>query len=85
MATQTIENFNTLDLETLASVEGGRVNWERWGMCGASVAVGASEGFSAAAGGTAFFIGPYAIGTGAVGGPWGAVGGVLVGAALYCF
>ena len=30
MATQTIENFNTLDLETLASVEGGRVNWERW-------------------------------------------------------
>ena len=70
MATQTIENFNTLDLETLASVEGGRVNWERWGMCGASVAVGASEGFSAAAGGTA--IGPYAIGTGAVG---AAIGG----------
>ena len=60
------------DLETLASVEGGRVNWERWGMCGASVAVGASEGFSAAAGGTAFFIGPYTIGTGAVG---AAIGG----------
>lgn len=60
------------DLVTLASVEGGRVNWERWGMCGASVAVGASEGFSAAAGGTAFFIGPYTIGTGAVG---AAIGG----------
>ena len=60
------------DLETLASVGGGRVNWERWGMCGASVAVGASEGFSAAAGGTAFFIGPYTIGTGAVG---AAIGG----------
>ena len=60
------------DVETLASVEGGRVNWERWGMCGASVAVGASEGFSAAAGGTAFFIGPYTIGTGAVG---AAIGG----------
>ncbi|MDU5563595.1 MAG: ComC/BlpC family peptide pheromone/bacteriocin [Streptococcus vestibularis] len=60
------------DLETLASVEGGRVNWERWGMCGASVVVGASEGFSAAAGGTAFFIGPYTIGTGAVG---AAIGG----------
>ena len=60
------------DLETLASVEGGRVNWERWGMCGASVAVGASEGFSAAAGGTAFFIGPYTIGTGALG---AAIGG----------
>ena len=42
------------------------------GECGASVAVGASEGFSAAAGGTAFFIGPYAIGTGAVG---AAIGG----------
>ena len=63
------------DLETLASVEGGRVNWERWGMCGASVAVGASEGFSAAAGGTAFFIGPYTIGTGAVG---AAIGGGVV-------
>ena len=44
MGTQSIENFNTLDLETLASVEGGRVNWERWGMCGASVAVGATIG-----------------------------------------
>ena len=37
MATQTIENFNTLDLETLASVEGGRVNWGTmgsvWGLC----------------------------------------------------
>ena len=44
MGTQTIENFNTLDLETLASVEGGRVNWERWGMCGASVAVRATIG-----------------------------------------
>ena len=44
MGTQTIENFNTLDLETLASFEGGRVNWERWGMCGASVAVGATIG-----------------------------------------
>ena len=52
MATQTIENFNTLDLETLASVEGG---------------LSCDEGMLA------------------VGGPWGAVGGVLVGAALYCF
>ena len=34
MATQTIGNFNTLDLETLASVEGGRVNWERWECVG---------------------------------------------------
>lgn len=25
MATKTIENFNTLDFETLASVEGGKV------------------------------------------------------------
>ena len=58
MATQTIENFNTLDLETLASVEGG-LSCDEW-----MLAVG---------------------GLGAVGGPWGAVGGVLVGAALYCF
>ena len=58
MATQTIENFNTLDLETLASVEGGLSCDE--GMLGVG-------------------------GLGAVGGPWGAVGGVLVGAALYCF
>ena len=58
MATQTIENFNTLDLETLASVEGGL------SCAGGMLAVG---------------------GRGAGGGPWGAVGGVLVGAALYCF
>ena len=58
MATQTIENFNTLDLETLASVEGG---------------LSCDEGMLAVGG-----LGP-------VGGPWGAVGGVLVGAALYCF
>ena len=58
MATQTIENFNTLDLETLASVEGG---------------LSCDEGMLAVGG------------LGAIGGPWGAVGGVLVGAALYCF
>ena len=58
MATQTIENFNTLDLETLASVEGG---------------LSCDEGMLAVGG------------LGSVGGPWGAVGGVLVGAALYCF
>ena len=58
MATQTIENFNTLDLETLASVEGG---------------LSCDEGMLAVGG------------LGEVGGPWGAVGGVLVGAALYCF
>ena len=52
MATQTIENFNTLDLETLASVEGG---------------LSCDEGMLAVGG------------LGAVGGPWGAVGGVLVG------
>ena len=35
MATQTIENFNTLDLETLASVEGGGCSWR--GAAGATV------------------------------------------------
>ena len=58
MATQTIENFNTLDLETLASVEGG---------------LSCDEGMLAVGGLVA------------VGGPWGSVGGVIVGAALYCF
>ena len=37
MATQTIENFNTLDLETLASVEGGS-----WRNAGGAVAYGAT-------------------------------------------
>ena len=39
MATQTIENFNTLDLETLASVEGGGC---RWRGAGGTVAYGAT-------------------------------------------
>ena len=56
MATQTIENFNTLDLETLASVEGG-LSCDR----GDAGSRRSSVQWS---------------------GPWGAVGGVLVGAAI---
>lgn len=48
MATQTIENFNTLDLETLASVEGG-VNWDRV-YAGASVYGGATLAIGLASG-----------------------------------
>ncbi|MFR1049318.1 MAG: ComC/BlpC family leader-containing pheromone/bacteriocin [Streptococcus salivarius] len=29
MTTQTMNNFETLDLEALANVEGGKVNWDR--------------------------------------------------------
>ena len=65
MATQTIENLNTLDLETLASVEGGGCSWG--GAGGATVqgaiggafggnvvlpVVGSVPGYLAGAGGT---------------------------------
>ena len=39
MATQTMENINTLDLETLASVEGGGCSWRN---AGGAVAYGAT-------------------------------------------
>ena len=40
MATQTIENFNTLDLETLASVEGGVCSWGGFAKQGVATGVG---------------------------------------------
>ena len=40
MATQTIENFNTLDLETLASVEGGGCSWGGFAKQGVATGVG---------------------------------------------
>ena len=40
MATQTIENFNTLDLETLASVEGGGCSWGGFAKRGVATGVG---------------------------------------------
>ena len=40
MATQTIENFNTLDLETLASVEGGVCSWGCFAKQGVATGVG---------------------------------------------
>ena len=57
MTTKTMEQFEVLDTETLASVQGRN-------FC--------ENGILAMAG----------IGT--AGGPWGVVGGVLVGAAIYC-
>ena len=44
MATQTIENFNTLDLETLASVEGGGCSWRGAGGAAAQGAIGGAFG-----------------------------------------
>ena len=40
MATQTIENLNTLDLETLASVEGGVCSWGGFAKQGVATGVG---------------------------------------------
>ncbi len=42
MTTQTMNTFETLDLEALANVEGGKVNWDRL----SSSASGAGEGFT---------------------------------------
>ena len=44
MATQTIENFNTLDLETLASVEGGGCSWRGTGGATVQGAIGGACG-----------------------------------------
>ncbi len=44
MATQTIENFNTLDLETLASVEGGGCSWGGAGGATVQGAIGGAFG-----------------------------------------
>lgn len=66
MATQTIESCNTFPPSTLASVEGGKVDWGRL-LSGAS---GAAEGiyFCAASGAPLFTLASYAIvGCGVVG------------------
>ena len=44
MTTQTIENFNTLDLETLASVEGGGCSWRGAGGATVQGAIGGAFG-----------------------------------------
>ena len=44
MATQTIENFYTLDLETLASVEGGGCSWRGTGGATVQGAIGGAFG-----------------------------------------
>ena len=44
MATQTIENLNTLDLETLASVEGGGCSWGGTGGATVQGAIGGAFG-----------------------------------------
>ena len=44
MATQAIENLNTLDLETLASVEGGGCSWGGAGGATVQGAIGGAFG-----------------------------------------
>ncbi|MBM7635550.1 Blp family class II bacteriocin [Streptococcus saliviloxodontae] len=71
MNTKTFEKFELLDYVQLSAVEGGG-----WFSCGGSIALGAAEGYMATAGGT-IFLGPYALGTGAVGAVIGGIGGAF--------
>ncbi|MGH2269087.1 ComC/BlpC family peptide pheromone/bacteriocin [Streptococcus uberis] len=74
---KTLEDFSDLNNTYLFEIKGGgKVNWGKVETCAAGIAVGASEGYLATAGGTAF-LGPYAFGTGAIGAVIGGVGGVM--------
>ncbi|KXT84073.1 hypothetical protein STRDD11_01119 [Streptococcus sp. DD11] len=78
MTTKTISQFDVMDENMLAAVEGGGVDWGKAVSCAGSIAMGAMEGYGMAAGST-IYLGPFAIGTGAVGGIIGGIGG-----AFYC-
>ncbi|NQG19988.1 ComC/BlpC family peptide pheromone/bacteriocin [Streptococcus suis] len=62
--------------DMLLDIEGGKVDWKRVGQCALSIGIGAGEAYMATAGGT-MFLGPYAIGTGAVGAVIGGIGGAF--------
>lgn len=72
----TIERFNIVETKDLEGLYGGKVNWGKVGSCAAGIAFGAGEGYIATAGGTAF-LGPYAVGTGAIGAVVGGIGGAM--------
>lgn len=72
MKTLSIEQFEVLDAATLATIEGGGRGWK----CAGGILLGAGQGYMTTAGGTAF-IGPYAIGTGALGAVIGGIGGAI--------
>ena len=75
MNTQTIAKFNMMDEAALAGVEGG-VDWGRFGRCALSIGIGAGEAYATTFGGT-IILGPYAVGTGAIGAVIGGIGGAL--------
>ena len=72
----TMKQFEVMNEQQLVAVEGGKVNWGRIGMCALSVAAGAGQAYMSTAGGPAF-LGPYAIGTGAIGALIGGAGAAV--------
>ena len=76
MNTKMMSQFEIMDADMLACVEGGDIDWGRTISCAAGVAYGAMEGYATTYGST-FLLGPYAIGTGAIGAVLGGIGGAL--------
>ncbi|HFI0114122.1 ComC/BlpC family peptide pheromone/bacteriocin [Streptococcus suis] len=76
MNTNFTNRFDVMPADMLLDIEGGKVDWKRVGQCALSIGIGASEAYMATAGGT-MFLGPYAIGTGAVGAVIGGIGGAF--------
>ena len=78
MDTKVMSQFEVMDEDMLTAIEGGGIDWGKTASCAGSIAMGAMEGYGMAAGST-IFLGPFAIGTGAVGAVIGGIGG-----ACYC-
>ncbi|CIQ01570.1 bacteriocin BlpO [Streptococcus pneumoniae] len=78
MDTKMMSQFSVMDTEMLACVEGGDIDWGRTIGCAAGIAYGAIDGYATTYGST-FLLGPYAIGTGAI----GAAGGAILGGVAY--
>jgi hypothetical protein len=76
MNTKMMSQFEIMDADKLACVEGGDIDWGRTISCAAGVAYGAMEGYATTYSST-FLLGPYAIGTGAIGAVLGGIGGAL--------
>ena len=76
MNTKTIEQFEVMSVVKLSAIEGGKIDWGRVGQCALSIGIGAGEAYMMTAGGTVF-LGPYALGTGAVGAVIGGIGGAF--------
>lgn len=64
--TKMMEKFSVRDTEMLSCVEGGDIDWGRTISCAAGIVYGAIDGYATTYGST-FILGPYAVGTGAIG------------------